>query len=262
MLIQLVVLGLVAGVAAGMFGIGGGVIIVPTLMLFGFSQIAANGTSLLALLLPVGVFGALSYHRNGMVRWRSSMIIAGGLLFGGYAGAWIANTIDPTLLLRLYGVFLLYVGWRMATPLQLVGLREVTTEGEDDRIPNDKILPVTLMGLLAGVASGMFGIGGGAVIVPILVTLMNFPQKTAVGTSLGALLPPVGILAAFEYYRQGQLDLAASVPVALGLMGGAWFGAQITIGLPSGTVKKLYGAFLIITGLRFVGLFTAIMGLF
>lgn len=258
---QLLFLGALAGVAAGMFGIGGGVIIVPALMAVGFSQVAANGTSLLALLLPVGVFGALSYHRNGMVRWRASMLIAGGLLLGGYAGAWTANTIDPLLLLRLYGVFLLYVGWRMAAPLQWAGLRAVTDEDDETRPPNDAVLPIALMGLLAGVASGMFGIGGGAVIVPILVTFMQFPQKTAVGTSLGALLPPVGLLAAVEYYRRGELDVAASLPVALGLMVGAWFGAQITIGLPSGTVKKLYGIFLMLTGLRFLGLFAVVANL-
>lgn len=251
MFFGLLVMGVVAGVSAGMFGIGGGVIIVPALMLLGFTQVEANGTSLAALLLPVGAFGALAYHRQHMIRWRASMIIAGGLLVGGYGGAWVANRLDPTLLLRLYGVFLLYVGWRMATPLQLAGVRQPQAAApEGDPIDN---LPVVIaLGLVAGVASGMFGIGGGAVIVPILVTFLRFPQKVAVATSLGALLPPVGLLAALEYYNQGQLVVNSALPVALGLLVGAWFGARITIGLPAGTVKRLYGAFLIVTGLRFL----------
>ncbi len=244
-------MGSVAGVAAGMFGIGGGVLIVPALMLLGFTQVQANGTSLAALLLPVGAFGALAYHRENLIRWRASMIIAGGLLVGGYVGARVATRLDPTLLLRLYGVFLLYVGWRMATPLQLIGVRQAD-EVDPTVEPIDSLPPIIALGLLAGVASGMFGIGGGAVIVPILVTFLRFPQKVAVATSLGALLPPVGALAAFEYYVQGQLVVNSALPVALGLLIGAWFGARITIGLPSGTVKRLYGIFLIVTGLRFL----------
>jgi uncharacterized protein len=247
----LLVMGTVAGVAAGMFGIGGGVLIVPALMLLGFTQVEANGTSLAALLLPVGAFGALAYHRENMIRWRASMIIAGGLLIGGYFGARVATRLDPTILLRLYGLFLLYVGWRMATPLQLMGVRQAPVD-DPATAPPDSLPPIIALGLLAGVASGMFGIGGGAVIVPILVTFLRFPQKVAVATSLGALLPPVGALAALEYYSQGQLVLSSALPVALGLLIGAWFGARITIGLPSGTVKRLYGAFLLVIGVRFL----------
>jgi hypothetical protein len=256
----LLVMGTLAGVASGMFGIGGGVIIVPALMLLGFSQIVANGTSLAALLLPVGVFGALSYHRNGLMRWRAALIIAAGLFFGGWVGARIANSIDPTLLLRLYGAFLLYVGWRMAAPLQFFGLREPVQDHEGE--PRDNLALIVALGLLAGVASGMFGIGGGAVIVPVLVTFLNFPQKVAVATSLGALLPPVGGLGALEYYKQGNLELGAALPVALGLLIGAWFGARITIGLPSLTVKRLYGVFLLVIGLRFLGVFALVLNLF
>lgn len=246
----LLVMGVIAGVASGMFGIGGGVIIVPSLMLLGFSQVQANGTSLGALLLPVGVFGAISYHRSGLMRWRAALIIAAGLFFAGWLGARIANTMDPSLLLRLYGAFLLYVGWRMAAPLQYFGVRQPAPE--KDSTPRDNVAVIVALGLVAGVASGMFGIGGGAVIVPVLVTFLNFPQKVAVATSLGALLPPVGMLGALEYYRQGNLDLWTALPVALGLLVGAWFGARITIGLPSATVKRLYGVFLLVIGVRFL----------
>lgn len=159
--------------------------------------------------------------------------------------------MNPDLLLRIYGVFLLYVGWRMAAPLQWFGLR-TPDEPPADSTPNDSPPAIIALGLLAGVASGLFGIGGGAVIVPILVTFLRFPQKVAVATSLGALLPPVGLLGAFEYYQQGNLVVSSALPVALGLLMGAWFGAQITIGLPSGTVKRIYGIFLLVIGVRFL----------
>jgi uncharacterized protein len=245
------VMGLIAGVASGMFGIGGGVIIVPSLMLLGMTQIAANGTSLAALLLPVGAFGAIAYHRSGMMHWRAALLISGGLFFGAWVGARIANTIDSSLLLRLYGAFLLYVGWRMAAPLQFFGLRQPPADA-DEINASYNLTAVGVLGLVAGVASGMFGIGGGAVIVPVLVTFLGFPQKVAVATSLGALLPPVGLLAAIEYYQHGNLELGTALPVALGLLAGAWFGAKLTISLPSATVKRLYGAFLLAIGLKFL----------
>ena len=253
--IWLLILGMVAGIAAGMFGIGGGAIIVPALIiLLGFTQTAANGTSLAALLLPVGIFGAISYHRNNMIDWRAAMIIAGGLLFGAIGGAQLAiyiENLNPVLLKRIYGAFLIIVGWRMAAPLQYFGIRK-PDEADETKPLRDGVIPITILGLIAGVASGMFGIGGGAVIVPILVMFMNFPQKTAVATSLAALLPPVAIGAATVYYLDGNLQISAAIPVALGLLAGAWFGAQITIGLPSGTVKRIYGIFLIVIALRFI----------
>ena len=82
------------------------------------------------------------------------------------------------------------------------------------------------IGLAAGVLAGMFGIGGGIVIGPALILLAKFPPQTATGTSLGAILLPVGALGAWEYYRRGNLDIAASLWIALGLLFGAWVGAR------------------------------------
>lgn len=253
MWVALFVLGIVAGVASGMFGIGGGTIIVPVLIFLGMTQTEANGTSLAALLLPVGIFAVLSYSRNGLLIWRVSLIIALGLLAGGYLGAELAQAMNPTLLLGLYGVFLLYTGWRMADPIRW--FRQGTQSPEDAqdlKEPNTNLLAITAVGLAAGVASGLFGIGGGAIIVPLLVLLLDFGQKSAVGTSLGALLLPVGLGGALSYYQSGNLELAAAVPLALGLLAGAFFGAQITISLPAATVKKMYGVFLIVIGIRFL----------
>jgi uncharacterized membrane protein YfcA len=108
------------------------------------------------------------------------------------------------------------------------------------------------VGLVAGLAGGLFGIGGGLVIVPILVGLLKYDQKRAVGTSLAALLPPVGIGAVIAYYQAGQIQLGAAVLIAAGLIFGAFAGARIALGLPSATVKRLYGLFLLVISLRFI----------
>lgn len=108
------VIGLVGGILSGLFGIGGGLVIVPGLILLaGFPIAKAAGTSLAALLLPVGLFGALEYYRAGQVDIRAAAIIAFGLLVGAYVGARIGTSLDPVVAQRAFGVFLLIVGARL-----------------------------------------------------------------------------------------------------------------------------------------------------
>ena len=114
------------------------------------------------------------------------------------------------------------------------------------------ILAFLAVGLVAGVASGMFGIGGGAIMVPAMVLILAMTQVEATGTSLGAQILPVGILGALEYYRRGELDVQKSVLIAIGLLIGAYFGARITLSLDQNVVKKAYGMFLLLIGLRYL----------
>ncbi|HEV3164852.1 MAG TPA: sulfite exporter TauE/SafE family protein, partial [Isosphaeraceae bacterium] len=87
------------------------------------------------------------------------------------------------------------------------------------------------LGLVAGVLSGMFGIGGGLVIVPVLVIGFGLDQKVATGTSLFALMWPVGLLGVIEYWKAGQLRASQGIWIAVGLFVGAYFGAKITLAL-------------------------------
>src|SRR5258705_13497899 len=89
---------------------------------------------------------------------------------------------------------------------------------------------VAVLGLLSGVVSGLFGAGGAVVIIPGLVLLAKLPQHTAHGTSLAALLLPVGILGTLEYYKRGQVNFPYAAVVAVGVLLGAYFGAR-----PAGT---------------------------
>jgi len=107
-----------------------------------------------------------------------------------------------------------------------------------------------VLGLAAGVLSGLFGIGGGIVIVPALVLLARFSQLTATGTSLGALLMPVGILGALQYYRSGNLDVRASALIAVGLTAGVYLGAIIAPEIAPGTLRRLFAVFLAIVAIR------------
>ncbi|MCW5965212.1 MAG: sulfite exporter TauE/SafE family protein [Bryobacterales bacterium] len=111
-------------------------------------------------------------------------------------------------------------------------------------------LILLVIGLGAGVCAGMFGIGGGIVIVPALMFIAKMKQVDAVGTSLAALIPPVGILGALEYYRNGHINVKYAALLAVGLAAGAYFGAKIMIGLPAGMARKLYAVFMIVIGLQ------------
>lgn len=106
------------------------------------------------------------------------------------------------------------------------------------------------VGLVAGILGGLFGIGGGIVIVPALMFFAKMKQLDAVGTSLAALIPPVGLLGAFEYYRNGHINIKYAALIALGLAAGAYFGAKIMINVPPGIARKLYAVFMIAVGLH------------
>jgi uncharacterized membrane protein YfcA len=105
---------------------------------------------------------------------------------------------------------------------------------------------VAALGLLAGVVSGLFGVGGAIVVVPGLVLLAKLPQHTANGTSLAALLLPVGLLGFLQYYKRGQVSLPYAGIVAVGLFLGALLGAKLAGTLPDASLKRAFGAFLLI----------------
>ena len=106
------------------------------------------------------------------------------------------------------------------------------------------------IGVIAGVFAGMFGIGGGLIIVPALLFLLGMKELEAIGTSLAALIPPVGLLGAAEYYRNGYMNLRYAGLVALGLFVGAYFGARIMVSLPPEVIRRLYGIFLLAIAAR------------
>jgi uncharacterized membrane protein YfcA len=107
-----------------------------------------------------------------------------------------------------------------------------------------------LIGLGAGVLSGLFGIGGGVVIVPALIFIARMQPQSAMGTSLTALLLPVGALGAWEYYRTGNLNLGAGLLVALGLFVGAGVGAKLSLQLSPAGLRRAFAVFLALIAVR------------
>ncbi len=109
---------------------------------------------------------------------------------------------------------------------------------------------VSLLGLLAGVISGLFGVGGAVVIIPGLVLITRMPQHAAHGTSLAALLLPVGLLGVLQYAKRQQVNWGYAAVVAVGLLIGAYFGARLAGSIPDVTLRKLFGGFLLLISVK------------
>lgn len=105
-----------------------------------------------------------------------------------------------------------------------------------------------LIGGVSGIASGLFGIGGGVLIVPALVYLAGFSQHRATGTSLAILLPPIGLAAVLEYYRHGNVDLRAAFIIAVAVFFGGWIGAVVANRLSGPSLRLAFGVFLVCLG--------------
>jgi len=243
--IGLLVLGVVAGVMSGLFGIGGGIVMVPMLVaVFGLDLLFANATSLAAMLLPVGIFGVITYYKAGLINLRNSLWISVGLFGGSFIGAELAVAVNVSLLSKLYAAILLYVA---------LGYFDIP--GRFKRSKPDNLHPETtapnefwkfiLLGIGAGIFAGLFGKGGGLVIVPALVKIFKYDAKAASATSLAALQLPVGLPSVIVYASQGYLNWTYAGLIAGGIVVGAFLGSKLALNLSTTVFKKIYAIFLL-----------------
>lgn len=109
-----------------------------------------------------------------------------------------------------------------------------------------------LIGIIAGIAGGLFGIGGGVVIIPALVLAFGFSQHMAQGVSVAAMLPPIGALAAYKYWKEGNVNWLVAMSVAAGFLIGGYFGASFANLIHPKWMKKIFGVFLIVVALQMI----------
>ncbi|HBE43464.1 MAG TPA: permease [Bacteroidales bacterium] len=111
-------------------------------------------------------------------------------------------------------------------------------------------LLVIAIGIVSGAMAGMLGIGGAIVMVPSLVFIMGFSQHMAQGTSLAVMLPPIGIIAAYNYWKAGQVNLKFAIILAAAFLIGSYFGSKFSLALPQPVVKKIFGFILLLVAVR------------
>ena len=246
--IGILIVGIIAGIMSGLFGIGGGIIMVPTLIaIFGMGMLNANATSLAAMLLPVGILGVITYYKAGYINVRNALWISLGLLSGSFFGAELALSVDVKVLSKLYAAFLLYVAvGYLNIPKLLRGKNYIKIEKP---VPGENVhyafWVFICLGICAGVIAGLFGKGGGLVIVPILIKFFRYDAKAASATSLAALQLPVGLPSVIVYAQAGYLNWMYAGLMALGILFGVFFGTKLAIKLPAATFKKVYAIFLL-----------------
>lgn len=114
------------------------------------------------------------------------------------------------------------------------------------------LLLLIVIGLSAGLVGGTLGVGGGIVIVPALMFLFGYSQHQAQGTSLAFMLPPIGILAAYNYYKAGQVDMKVALVLCLAFVVGGYFGSMISINLPAKILKKIFGFFMLFVAIKMI----------
>lgn len=179
-IIVLIVVGMLVGVLSGMFGIGGGTVIVPALVWLGLSQRNAAATSMLAI-VPTAISGVVSYAAGGNVDWLAAALLFCGMFIGGQIGSWLLSRL-PELVLR----------WIFVAFLVFVVINQVSfVPSRDHQIVMTVATGVclALLGVVIGMLAGLLGIGGGALAVPALSILFGASDLIARGTSLLAMFP-------------------------------------------------------------------------
>ena len=218
--IRLALIGLIVGFFSGLFGVGGGIVLVPLLIVVvGFDQRRASGTSLAAV-LPTAIAGMVSYAAHGSVDWIAGAILAAGAVVGSLVGTWLLHHTHHLALRWFFIVFLLLVAARL---FFLIPDRSIVLD-----FTPWVVVALVALGLVTGVLSGMLGIGGGVFIVPALMLGFGVGDLIAKGTSL-LMIIPTSVVGTIANVRRGNTDLKAaaiigglSVPASIGGAALAW----------------------------------------
>ncbi len=254
--VLLLLLGLAVGLAVGLMGVGGGIVLVPALVyLLNMNQHVAQGTSLLLQLPPIGIGGLYFYWKQRHVDLRAGLVCALGFLCGGYFGSDLALSIPSRDLHALFGIFLMFAAvmlWRQtrapksaSADSPAAGASSADAVAKKDRA---RLLNIFLVACAVGVMGGMFGVGGGVMLVPLLVLLFRFDQHAAQGTSLVALVPPTGLLAFLNYWHAGDIRFQVGFLLMPGVFLGALAGSKFALRLSPRRMRRVFAVFLFLLG--------------
>jgi len=251
--------GAAAGFLAGLFGVGGGILLVPILLVFfrtiGVSALVAThlafGTSLFIVVFT-SLSSARTYAARGLVSWRAVAIMGASSVLGAYGGSLLASRLAGTALQRIFAAVVTLAALRML-------LKQAGTGA--DREPDLRVPGLAAIGLGVGAVSSLAGVGGGVLSIPLMVFLLGFPLKRALGTSSATII--ITATAAVIGYivngwgepllppgALGYVDVLHAVPVILGSIPLATVGARTANHLHGDTLRRLYAVFLLAIAAR------------
>ncbi|WP_396653106.1 sulfite exporter TauE/SafE family protein [Microbacterium resistens] len=234
-------IGLIAGLLSGLFGVGGGTVIVPLLvLLLSFDQRLAAGTSLAAI-VPTASVGVISYAVSGSVAWIPALILAAGAVIGAQIGTRLLPRISQTALRWFFVGFIVIV---IVTLFLVIPSR-------------DAVLHLTwttgpllgIVGLFTGVMAGLIGVGGGVVVVPILMLAFGTSDLVAKGTSL-LMMIPTAVSGTFGNIRNRNVDLLAAGIIGVAACTTTALGAWLATLIDPFVGNILFAAYLVVIGLQ------------
>jgi uncharacterized membrane protein YfcA len=264
-LLALFAVGLLVGFAAGLIGIGGGVLIVPFLYFFyahpawtGFElaealHVAVAHATSLFVIVPTAAKGTLSYSKAGLIEWRVALPVAAASIVGGVLGARAAVMLPPAALKFGFGIFLIL------SATQLVMRRGAS----DGRPVSTNLLAITISGLLVGVLSGVMGVGGGIIALPLLMYVLHVDVRRAAATSL-AIVGFAATAGATTYalsgldvtgrppHSLGYIHIGAAVPILIGSFLSVKWGTVVNQRTNVRVLRYIFAAVFMALGLKFV----------
>ena len=262
-LILLLLVGIGTGTISGALGIGGGLLMVPFLSLWNIPLVQATATSLVGVLMSA-LSGSWRNAQKGELRWKAAIVLGLCGLPTAQVGAWIANQMNDRILAFAIAVFLVAMIFlvdykkRLASPLDSLNKRETEPQRLETQATSSPHFLVSLsqenlmgsltIGLIAGFLSGLFGVGGGAVMVPLQMVWLDEPIKSAVRTSLGAIVL-IALSGLWRYGIQGNVLWGPGFALAIGGVIGAQIGTRALRRLSSDQVNQAFRTLLIMLAL-------------
>ncbi|WP_127819060.1 sulfite exporter TauE/SafE family protein [Microbacterium sp. CPCC 204701] len=234
-------IGLLAGLLSGLFGVGGGTVIVPFLVLFlTFNQRLAAGTSLAAI-VPTAAVGVISYALHDSVAWIPALLLAAGAVVGAQIGTWMLPRVPLTVLRWAFVGFLVavIVSLFLIIPSRDAELALTWLSGAG----------LVVLGVVTGILSGLIGVGGGIVVVPALMVLFGTSDLVAKGTSL-LMMIPTALSGTIGNLRRGNVDLTAAAVVGVAACTTTALGAWVATLVDPFVANLLFAAYLVVIAVQ------------
>ena len=239
---RVVAIGVGAGLLSGMFGVGGGILVVPALVLMlKFDQRLANGTSLGAV-LPISVASLVTYWSHDNVDWIMAAWLVVGALGGAVLGTKWIHMLPRRVLGYLFAVMLLVTAVRLFIPM--------TADGRDV-ITAVSAVALVLIGLVTGTLAGLLGIGGGVVMVPAMIVFFSELNVVAKGTSVAVIIP-TAIMGTWRNWKADNIDLRVATIVGSGGIVSAVVGGVIADRMSQDLSNILFASLVLVVAIRMV----------